>query len=132
MIYFYLIFFFCKIPICLLRVRINTFKKHTFFTISGLNTLNYICFIYNPKQQLFTGTCGWTQLLLITEYHENGSLFDYLQTHSLNIDLLLSMSLGISKGISHLHTEIFGVSKPININYQETKMHLLIPKAKIT
>ena len=26
------------------------------------------------------GTGGWTQMLLVTDYYENGSLYDYLQT----------------------------------------------------
>ncbi|CAH1099488.1 unnamed protein product [Psylliodes chrysocephalus] len=77
------------------------------------------------------GTCGWTQLLLITEYHENGSLFDYLQTHSLNIDLLLSMSLGISKGISHLHTEIFGVPGKPPIAHRDLKSKNILVKRNL-
>ena len=31
------------------------------------------------------GTGGWTQMLLITDYHDLGSLHDYLQVHSSNI-----------------------------------------------
>ena len=31
------------------------------------------------------GTGGWTQMLLITDYHDLGSLHDYLQVHSSNM-----------------------------------------------
>ena len=30
------------------------------------------------------GTGGWTQMLLVTDYYENGSLYDYLQTNVLD------------------------------------------------
>lgn len=55
------------------------------------------------------GTGGWTQLFLITDYHEHGSLYDYLHAaHSLDAHAALTLIHSIACGLSHLHTEIFG------------------------
>jgi bone morphogenetic protein receptor type-1B len=47
-------------------------------------------------------------LFLITDYHEKGSLYDYLSTHIIDTDDTLKMAHTISCGLTHLHTEIFG------------------------
>lgn len=54
------------------------------------------------------GTGSWTQLFLITDYHENGSLYDYLQCHTINASEMMELSHSAICGLSHLHTEIFG------------------------
>lgn len=54
------------------------------------------------------GTGSWTQLLLITDYHENGSLYDFLQQHELDVSSMLKMAHSIVSGVTHLHTEILG------------------------
>ncbi|XP_015785017.1 activin receptor type-2B [Tetranychus urticae] len=43
---------------------------------------------------------------LITEYHELGSLCDYLKQNTVNIDELLKISIGMAAGLNHLHYEI--------------------------
>lgn len=50
----------------------------------------------------------WTQLWLITDYHENGSLFDYLNRTTVDINEMCKMAYSIAKGLSHLHMEIQG------------------------
>lgn len=54
------------------------------------------------------GTGSWTQLFLITDYHENGSLYDYLHTHVLDVEDMLKMGHTAACGLGHLHSEIFG------------------------
>lgn len=54
------------------------------------------------------GTGSWTQMLLITDYHELGSLHDYLQKRVLNPQMLKVLALSLASGLAHLHTEIFG------------------------
>lgn len=54
------------------------------------------------------GTGSWTQLFLITEYHENGSLYDFLQTNVLDVEDMLKMCHSAACGLGHLHSEIFG------------------------
>ncbi|RWS06656.1 activin receptor type-2B-like protein [Dinothrombium tinctorium] len=43
---------------------------------------------------------------LITEYHENGSLSDYLKSHLVTYLQLLKISEGIARGLTFLHEEI--------------------------
>ncbi len=50
----------------------------------------------------------WTQLWLVTDYHENGSLFDYLSRRTVSPNQLLTMALSIATGLSHLHMPIIG------------------------
>lgn len=50
----------------------------------------------------------WTQLWLITEYMENGSLFDYLSSNFVDSNLAIRMALSIATGLTHLHMEIVG------------------------
>ena len=54
------------------------------------------------------GTGSWTQLFLITDYHENGSLYDYLNAYTLDTHRMLVLAHSAASGLSHLHTEIFG------------------------
>ena len=69
------------------------------------------CFVWNLIGFIaadIKGTGGWTQLFLITDYHENGSLYDYLKAHVLDAEAMLHLAHSASCGLSHLHTEIFG------------------------
>ena len=40
-----------------------------------------------------------SDLWIITEYHPNGSLWDYLKSHTINLKQLLTIIQGISKGM---------------------------------
>lgn len=50
----------------------------------------------------------WTQLWLITDYHENGSLFDYLTRIPVDTSTMCKMAYSIANGLAHLHMEILG------------------------
>ncbi|CAB0043441.1 unnamed protein product [Trichogramma brassicae] len=52
------------------------------------------------------GTGSFTQMLLVTDYHERGSLHDYLQSRVLDRAGLLVCCLSLARGLAHLHTEI--------------------------
>lgn len=54
------------------------------------------------------GTGSWTQLFLITDYHENGSLYDYLRQHALDTYEVLVLAHSATCGLAHLHVEVFG------------------------
>jgi len=54
------------------------------------------------------GTGSWTQMLLVTDYHENGSLHDYLRENVLNAVSMLRLAHSAANGIAHLHSEIHG------------------------
>ncbi|CAG2201054.1 ALK6 [Mytilus edulis] len=73
------------------------------------------------------GTGSWTQLFLITDYHENGSLYDYLSTHILDVDDTLKMVHTISCGLTHLHTEIFGTKGKPAMAHRDIKSKNILP-----
>lgn len=56
------------------------------------------------------GSGSWTSMYLITDYHEFGSLHDYLQARVLNPQMLHRLSYSLMAGLAHLHMEI--LSKP--------------------
>ncbi|KAK2144657.1 hypothetical protein LSH36_739g00007 [Paralvinella palmiformis] len=60
-----------------------------------------------------TSRNGCTQLWLITQYHPHGSLYDYLQLHTINGEAVLTLAQSAAAGLVHLHTELIGShSKP--------------------
>jgi len=58
------------------------------------------------------GTGSWTELFLITDYYDNGSLYDYLREHCLDAAAMLRLAHSTVSGITHLHTEIYGTQGP--------------------
>ncbi|KAJ1179918.1 hypothetical protein NDU88_005149 [Pleurodeles waltl] len=50
----------------------------------------------------------WTQLWLVSDYHEYGSLFDYLKRYSVTIEGMIKLALSAASGLAHLHMEIVG------------------------
>ena len=74
------------------------------------------------------GTGSWTQMLLITDYHERGSLHDYLQTTVLDHTSLLAICSSIASGIVHLHTEIFGTRGKPAIAHRDIKSKNILVK----
>ncbi|OWA53580.1 Bone morphogenetic protein receptor type-1A [Hypsibius exemplaris] len=62
------------------------------------------------------GTGSATQMLLVTDYHPRGSLYDFLKTlqRPLTIHEVFRMAHSIAAGLSHLHGDVVGTtSKPI-------------------
>ncbi|CAH2043111.1 unnamed protein product, partial [Iphiclides podalirius] len=74
------------------------------------------------------GTGSWTQMLLITDYHENGSLHDYLQTVVLDTRSLLTMAYSIVSGLAHLHMDIFGTKGKPAIAHRDIKSKNILVK----
>lgn len=77
------------------------------------------------------GTGSWTQMLLITDYHENGSLYDYLQNHVLDSGSLLTMVLSIASGLAHLHTELTGTRGKPAIAHRDIKSKNILVKSNL-
>ncbi|KAI1237415.1 hypothetical protein IHE44_0014683 [Lamprotornis superbus] len=50
----------------------------------------------------------WTQLWLVSEYHEQGSLFDYLNRGTVTVEGMVRLALSVASGLAHLHMEIVG------------------------
>lgn len=75
------------------------------------------------------GTGAFTQLFLITDYHENGSLYDYLKLSTLDTHMLLRLAYSAACGLCHLHTEIYGTQGKPAIAHRDLKSkNILIKK----
>ncbi|XP_041920865.1 bone morphogenetic protein receptor, type IAa isoform X1 [Alosa sapidissima] len=75
------------------------------------------------------GTGASTQLYLITDYHENGSLCDYLKFTTLDTAALLRLAYSAACGLCHLHTEIYGTQGKPAIAHRDLKSkNILIKK----
>lgn len=74
------------------------------------------------------GTGSWTQMLLITDYHECGSLHDYLKSRVLDPTALLTLALSAVSGLAHLHTEIFGTKGKPAISHRDVKSKNILVK----
>ncbi|XP_073769541.1 bone morphogenetic protein receptor, type IBb isoform X2 [Danio rerio] len=78
------------------------------------------------------GTGSWTQLYLITDYHESGSLYDYLKSTTLDTRALLRLSYSAVSGLCHLHTEIFGTQGKPAIAHRDLKSKNILVKKNST
>lgn len=74
------------------------------------------------------GTGSWTQLYLITDYHENGSLYDYLNSNTLDVSALLKLAYSSISGLCHLHTEIYGTQGKPAIAHRDLKSKNVLVK----
>ncbi|XP_049594030.1 bone morphogenetic protein receptor, type IBb isoform X2 [Syngnathus scovelli] len=74
------------------------------------------------------GTGSWTQLYLITDYHENGSLYDYLKCNTLDATALLKLAYSSISGLCHLHTEIYGTQGKPAIAHRDLKSKNVLVK----
>ncbi|XP_069776716.1 activin receptor type-1-like isoform X1 [Narcine bancroftii] len=72
-----------------------------------------------------------TQLWLITHYHENGSLYDYLQRNTVDTVVCLNFALSIANGLVHLHNEIFGTEGKPAIAHRDLKSKNILVKKNL-
>lgn len=75
----------------------------------------------------------WTQLWLVTDFHENGSLFDFLTLHTIDTKGMLMMALSIATGLAHLHMDIVGGNrgKPA-IAHRDLKSKNILVKSNLS
>merc|ERR1712226_27138 len=69
-------------------------------------------------------TCMW----LITHYHMHGSLYDYLNLHTLDIHQMCLLAYSAISGLVHLHTEIFGLQGKPAIAHRDMKTKNILVK----
>ncbi|KAK9745856.1 Protein kinase domain [Popillia japonica] len=74
----------------------------------------------------------WTQLWLITDYHEYGSLFDYLGKNTLDVGSMIRMALSIATGLAHLHMDIMGTQGKPAIAHRDLKSKNILVKSNGT
>ncbi|CAH3118005.1 unnamed protein product [Porites lobata] len=71
---------------------------------------------------------AWTQLWLVTDYLERGSLYDYLQFVTLDVEAMLKLCVSISSGLAHLHIEIVGTQGKPAIAHRDLKSKNILVK----
>ncbi|XP_053311519.1 serine/threonine-protein kinase receptor R3 [Spea bombifrons] len=69
-----------------------------------------------------------TQLWLITHFHDNGSLYDYLQRTTIDSESCLLLAVSIICGLVHLHVEIFGTQGKPAIAHRDLKSRNILVK----
>ncbi|XP_063145918.1 bone morphogenetic protein receptor type-1B-like [Candoia aspera] len=74
------------------------------------------------------GTGSWTELYLITDFHENGSLYDYLKSTTSDTKAMLKLAYSSISGLCHLHTEIFGAQSKPAIAHRDLKTKNILVK----
>ena len=77
-----------------LPITVITVPRRVFRTINDLEIVLETYHILNPEK---------TELWLIMDYHERGSLFDYLVENTLTPELCIKMAHSIASGVEHLH-----------------------------
>lgn len=63
----------------------------------------------------FADNGTWTQLWLVSDYHEHGSLFDYLNRYTVTVEGMIKLALSTASGLAHLHMEIVGTQGNLTI-----------------
>lgn len=80
---------------------------HLFF-LSCLNRFAGSCASSRTPLWFSADNGTWTQLWLVSDYHEHGSLFDYLNRYTVTIEGMIKLALSAASGLAHLHMEIVG------------------------
>ncbi|XP_070813091.1 activin receptor type-1C isoform X2 [Pituophis catenifer annectens] len=70
----------------------------------------------------------WTQLWLVTEYYQQGSLFDYLNSNTVTADEMIKLTFSIASGLAHLHMEIVGTQGKPAISHRDLKSKNILVK----
>ncbi|XP_049583851.1 activin receptor type-1C isoform X2 [Syngnathus scovelli] len=71
---------------------------------------------------------SWTQLWLVSEYHEHGSLFDYLNWYTVSVESMVVIALSVAGGLAHLHMEIVGTQGKPAIAHRDLKSKNVLVK----
>jgi activin receptor type-2B len=74
----------------------------SFYRLPQIQTSeNILHFMGNLQRESSMGTEYW----VLTEYHENGSLYDFLKSHLIDWKQLTRMAIAIAKGLTFLHED---------------------------
>ena len=52
---------------------------------------------------------------MVSEYHEHGSLYDYLNRYTVSVEGMVVLALSIASGLAHLHMEIIGTQGKLSV-----------------
>ncbi|RVE47853.1 hypothetical protein evm_007484 [Chilo suppressalis] len=110
------------------REECSWFREAEIYQTVMLRHENILGFIAADNKD--NGT--WTQLWLITDYHENGSLFDFLTARTIDSNTLVKMALSIATGLAHLHMDIVGTKGKPAIAHRDLKSKNILVKSNLT
>lgn len=110
------------------REECSWFREAEIYQTIMLRHENILGFIAADNKD--NGT--WTQLWLVTDFHENGSLFDFLTERTVDTPQLINMGLSIATGLSHLHMDIVGTRGKPAIAHRDLKSKNVLVKANMT
>ncbi|CAH2034939.1 unnamed protein product, partial [Iphiclides podalirius] len=110
------------------REECSWFREAEIYQTVMLRHENILGFIAADNKD--NGT--WTQLWLITDYHENGSLFDFLTVRTIDSNTLVKMALSIATGLAHLHMDIVGTKGKPAIAHRDLKSKNILVKSNLT
>uniref|UniRef100_V9KSU0 receptor protein serine/threonine kinase n=1 Tax=Callorhinchus milii TaxID=7868 RepID=V9KSU0_CALMI len=106
------------------REERSWFREAEIYQTIMLRHENILSFIASDM----TSRNSSTQLWLITHYHENGSLYDYLQCNAVEPEMCLQLALSIIRGLVHLHVEIVGTQGKAAIAHRDLKSRNILIK----
>ena len=75
---------------------------------------------------------GVTELWLITQYHQFGSLYDFLNQEAVSPKVMLQMTISTCSGLAHLHTELYGTQAKPAIAHRDIKSKNILVKNNMT
>jgi len=100
------------------------FRESDIYQTVMLRHENILGFIASDNKDDIT----WTQLWLVTDYHEHGSLFDYLSKHTITPQIMVRMAMSIATGLTHLHLEVNGTQGKPAIAHRDLKSRNILVK----
>ncbi|XP_058453209.1 TGF-beta receptor type-1 isoform X2 [Malaya genurostris] len=110
------------------REECSWFREAEIYQTIMLRHENILGFIAADNKD--NGT--WTQLWLVTDYHENGSLFDFLTAHPIDTKTMVEMAYSIATGLAHLHMDIVGTRGKPAIAHRDLKSKNILVKSNFT
>ncbi|CAO1393595.1 unnamed protein product [Diamesa serratosioi] len=110
------------------REECSWFREAEIYQTIMLRHENILGFIAADNKD--NGT--WTQLWLVTDYHENGSLFDFLTSRTVDSKTMLLMALTIATGLAHLHMDIVGTRGKPAIAHRDLKTKNILVKSNLS
>ncbi|XP_070569470.1 TGF-beta receptor type-1-like isoform X2 [Ptychodera flava] len=106
------------------REERSWFREAEIYQTVMLRNENILGFIAADNKD--SGT--WTQLWLVSDYHENGSLYDYLNRSVVDIAGTIKLALSTASGLAHLHMEIVGTQGKPAIAHRDLKSKNILVK----
>ncbi|XP_072900623.1 TGF-beta receptor type-1-like [Hemitrygon akajei] len=100
------------------------FRETEIYQTTSLRHENILGFIAADNKD--TGLC--TELWIVLDYHEHGSLFDYLNKFTVAADSVMKLALSIASGLAHLHKEITGTHGKPAIAHRDLKSKNILVK----